>query len=116
KPTKIPTNKSYPLLLECRDSADGYRELLFAVAHPGFALLRDPEAVWLNPKDAKSLKLGDGDPIKVSFLGGSFGAVARLSDGVPVGAARTIYAGGLLPELSFVPPASVFPVKITRGQ
>ncbi|MBU4204057.1 MAG: molybdopterin-dependent oxidoreductase [Acidobacteria bacterium] len=116
KPMTIPTNKSYPLLLECRDSADGYRELLFAVAHPGFALLRDPEAVWLNPKDAKSLKLGDGDPIKVSFLGGSFGAVARLSDGVPVGAARTIYAGGLLPELSFVPPASVFPVKITRGQ
>ena len=115
-PAKSPSGKSYPLLLECRSGADGYRELLFAVAHPGFSLLRDPEAVWLNPKDAKFLKLRDGDSIKVSFKGGSFQAVACLSEGVPAGAARTIYAGGLLPELSFVPPASVFPVKITRGQ
>jgi predicted molibdopterin-dependent oxidoreductase YjgC len=95
--------KKFPFIL-CTDyNLDTYRNLVLSREIKGFEIVRNSKWVKLNPEDAKSLKLKDGDMIIVESPAGKMKGLAKITEAVPKGAVRA----------SFLIP---LPVKIKRGK
>ena len=95
--------KKFPLIL-CTDyNLDTYRNLVLSREIKGFEIVRNARWIKLNPEDAKSLKLKDGESIVVESATGKRNGVAKITEAVPKG---TVRASFLIP----------LPVKIKRGK
>jgi len=95
--------KKFPLIL-CTDyNLDTYRNLVLSREIKGFEIVRNARWIKINPEDAKTLKLKDGELIIVESASGKRNGVAKITEAVPKG---TVRASFLIPQ----------PVKIKRGK
>lgn len=95
--------KKFPLIL-CTDyNLDSYRNLVLSREIKGFEIVRNARWIKINPEDAKTLKLKDGELIVVESATGKRNGVAKITEAVPKG---TVVASFLIP----------LPVKIKRGK
>lgn len=105
-------DKKNPLILYLDYSLDSYRNLVFGKEWKGFEIVRNPKWVKLNPEDAKSLKLKDGETVIVESAVGKRNGIAKVTKSVPKGRIRASFFWSEGAEVS---PAPV-PVKIKRGK
>lgn len=95
--------KKFPLIL-CTDyNLDTYRNLVLSREIKGFEIVRNARWIKINPEDAKTLKLKDGESIVVESATEKRNGVAKITEAVPKG---TVRASFLIP----------LPVKIKRGK
>lgn len=95
--------KKFPFIL-CTDyNLDSYRNLVLSREIKGFEIVRNARWIKINPEDAKTLKLKDGEMIIVESASGKRNGVAKITEAVPRG---TVRASFLIPQ----------PVKIKRGK
>jgi predicted molibdopterin-dependent oxidoreductase YjgC len=95
--------KKFPFIL-CTDyNLDSYRNLVLSREIKGFEIVRNARWIKINPEDAKTLKLKDGELIIVESASGKRNGVAKITEAVPKG---TVRASFLIPQ----------PVKIKRGK
>jgi predicted molibdopterin-dependent oxidoreductase YjgC len=106
------SDKKFPFSLLAENSADYYRNFGFSREIKGFELIRDSQWVKLNPKDAKSLKLKDGDPVLVESPVGRFEGIAKVTGAVPRRTVGASFFWGT--DLGI--PASPLQVKVKRGK
>ncbi len=95
--------KKFPFIL-CTDyNLDSYRNLVLSREIKGFEIVRNVRWIKINPEDAKTLKLKDGELIIVESATEKRNGVAKITEAVPKG---TVRASFLIP----------LPVKIKRGK
>lgn len=95
--------KKFPFTL-CTDyNLDTYRNLVLSREIKGFEIVRNARWIQINPEDAKTLKLKDGELIIIESAAGKRNGVAKITEAVPQG---TVRASFLIP----------LPVKIKRGK
>jgi predicted molibdopterin-dependent oxidoreductase YjgC len=105
-------DKKYPFILSLNRNGDHYRNLVFSRDIKGFEKVRDSRWIWLNPGDAKSLKLKNGERIILESPAIKMKGVAKITESVPHGMVKAsfLWSDGL--DIS----SSVFPVKVKRGK
>jgi predicted molibdopterin-dependent oxidoreductase YjgC len=105
-------DKRYPYILSLSHNRDFYRNLVFSREIKGFEKVRNFRWIWLNPGDAKSLKLKNGDRIILESPEMKLKGVAKISEAVPrrMVKASFLWSDGL--DIS----SSVLPVKVKRGK
>jgi predicted molibdopterin-dependent oxidoreductase YjgC len=106
------TDKKFPFILWTDYSLDYYRNLVFSREIKGFKTVRNSQWIRLNPKDAKSLKLKDGEIIILESPGRKIKGVAKITEAVPDGTVRASFLWNDGPENS----SSPLPVKVKRGK
>ncbi len=106
------TDKKFPFILWAEHHLDYYRNLVFSQEIKGFKMLRNSQWVKLNPEDAKSLKLKDGEIVILESPGRKTRGVAKITEAVPRGTIRASFLWSDGPEDSRSP----LPVKVKRGK
>ena len=95
--------KKFPFILCADYNLDTYRNLVLSREIKGFEIVRNARWIKINPEDAKTLKLKDGELITMESATEKRNGVAKITEAVPKG---TVRASFLLP----------LPVKIKRGK
>jgi predicted molibdopterin-dependent oxidoreductase YjgC len=104
--------KKYPLIL-CPDySLDTYRNLVLSSEIKGFEIVRNARWIMINPEDAKTLTLEEGEGIIMESAGGKRMGVAKITDAVPRGTVKSSFLWSEGSEELCCP----LPVKIKRGK
>jgi predicted molibdopterin-dependent oxidoreductase YjgC len=106
------TDKKFPFILWADYSLDYYRNLVFSREIKGFETVRNSQWIKLNPEDAKSLKLKDGELIILESPVRKMRGVAKITEAVPNGMVRASFLWNDGPENSSFP----LPVKVKRGK
>jgi predicted molibdopterin-dependent oxidoreductase YjgC len=106
------TDKKFPFILWADYSLDYYRNLVFSREIKGFETVRNSQWIKLNPEDAKSLKLKDGEIIILESPVRKMRGVAKITEAVPNGTVRASFLWNDGPENSSFP----LPVKVKRGK
>jgi predicted molibdopterin-dependent oxidoreductase YjgC len=104
--------KKFPFILCLDYSLDTYRSLVLSREIKAFGILRDERWVKINPKDAKTLKLKDGDAFIAESAVGKRKGIAKISETVPRGVLRSGFLWSEGAEESCCP----IPVRIKRGK
>ncbi len=78
------TSREYPLILTTRRSIFHYHGTLSRKVD-GLNTLRGEEQIEINPVDAASLEIGDGETVKVTSRRGTVRAKAKISEMTPPG-------------------------------
>jgi len=106
------TDKKFPFTLWVDHNLDYYRNLVFSTEIKGFEMMRNSKWIRLNPEDAKSLKLKDGEKVILESPVSKIRGVAKITESVPSGAVRAsfFWSDGL--EYFSSPLA----VKVKRGK
>ena len=117
------TSREYPLILTTRRSTFHYHGTLSRKVD-GLNALRGEEQIEINPVDAASLEIEDGETVKVISRRGAVTAKARISEVSPPGVVsmtfhypetRTnILTHGALDPVAKIPELKVCAVKIER--
>jgi predicted molibdopterin-dependent oxidoreductase YjgC len=105
-------DKKFPLDLLADGSVDHYKNFVFSQEIRGFEMIRNSRWVKINPGDAKSMKLKDGDIVDLEIPGSRMKGVVKITETVPRGAVRT----GLLSGRDFEDSSLPLRVKIKRGK
>ncbi|HEX2694393.1 MAG TPA: molybdopterin-dependent oxidoreductase, partial [Acidobacteriota bacterium] len=100
----IATTTERPFLLRVRPITAEYRGLRLGRAIKGLGLIREPDRVLMNAKDAAAAGLADGERVVLESAIGSFARIVKLSTDIPSGVLET--EGPL--------PADPVPAKIRR--
>ncbi len=100
----VPSATGGPFLLRVRPVSAEYRGLHLGRAIKGLGLVRDPDRVLMNPRDAASAGLAGGQRIVLESTLGPLARTVRISDDMPPGVLET--------EASA--PAGTVPAKIRR--
>jgi len=66
---KLKVTKAYPFYLMVRDNFYRYRSRLLSSLMKGFLRYRNDERLWINPEDARALKLSDADEVSIRGKG-----------------------------------------------
>jgi len=66
---KLKVTKTYPFYLMVRDNFYRYRSRLLSSLMKGFQRYRNDERLWINPEDARALKLSDADEVSIQGKG-----------------------------------------------
>jgi predicted molibdopterin-dependent oxidoreductase YjgC len=106
------TDKKFPFILWADYSLDYYRNLVFSREIKGFETVRNSQWIKLNPEDAKSLKLKDGEIIILESPVRKMRGIAKITEAVPNGTVRASFLWNDGPENSSFP----LPVKAKRGK
>jgi formate dehydrogenase alpha subunit len=83
-PAELP-NKKYPLILSTGRCLYHYHASMTNKVE-GLNIFRSEELVQINPKDARALRIADGDKIKVTSRRGEVTAKAKITEVTPAGA------------------------------
>jgi formate dehydrogenase alpha subunit len=104
--------KKFPFVLCLDYCLDTYRNLVLSREIKGFEIVRNARWIKINPKDAKTLELKDGDSIMVESGEGKRTGIAKISEEVP----RGVIKGGFLWSEEAEASSYPLPVKIKRGK
>lgn len=119
---EVQASKKYPFLLIMRYNLDYYRGLSLASDIKGLKMLRDSQSFRLNPEDARSLGLKDGESIGIGALSGQIQGVVRIDESLPSGIveASFLWNEDVLHSAANLCLGKAFPlllpVKIKRGK
>lgn len=81
---KIPKmDKKFPFNLWAEYNLDSYRNLVLSREMKGFEIVRNSRWIKINPEDAKSRKLKDGENIVVASPAGKMKGVVKITEAVP---------------------------------
>jgi predicted molibdopterin-dependent oxidoreductase YjgC len=105
-------DKKFPFILSLDHNWDYYRNLVFGREIKGFEKVRNPRWIWLNPSDAKSLKLKNGETVILESPAIKIRGVAKITESVP----RSMVKASFLWSDGLDISSSVFPVKVKRGK
>lgn len=108
----LKAGKRFPLVLWPDHSLDYYRNLVFSMEIKGFEAVRNSRWIRLNPEDAKSLKIKDGEAIILESPGRRVEGIAKITGAIPKGMVRASFF--LSDGLAY--PVSPQPVKVKRGK
>ncbi|UCE40930.1 MAG: molybdopterin-dependent oxidoreductase [Candidatus Aminicenantes bacterium] len=108
--TKI--GKKFPFILSSDYSLDTYRNLVLSSEIKGFEMVRNARWIMINPEDAKTLKLEEGEGIIMESSVGKKKGVAKITEAVPQGTVRASFLWIEGTEEAFNP----LPVRIKRGK
>ncbi len=115
-------SKKYPFILGINYSLDYYRSLSLAEEIKGLKMLRDPKWFRLNPEDARSLNLKDGEKIEMESPRGKVQGITKITESLCPGIVEASFlwneklaftAAHLCSSGDFLWPV---PVKIRRGK
>jgi NADH dehydrogenase/NADH:ubiquinone oxidoreductase subunit G len=82
---KLKTSKTFPFYLMVRDNFYRYRSRLLSSLMKGFQRYRNDERLWINPQDARALKLTDAAEATVRGKGIEVKINIFVTDRVPQG-------------------------------
>jgi predicted molibdopterin-dependent oxidoreductase YjgC len=109
---RIPkVDKKFPFILWPDANLDYYRNLVLSKEIKGFEMVRNSQWVRFNAKDAKSLKLKDGETVILESPGKKIRGVAKITEVVPRGTIRASFLWSDGPENT----SSPLPVRVKRG-
>jgi predicted molibdopterin-dependent oxidoreductase YjgC len=104
--------KTFPYILCPEYSLDTYRNLVLSREFKGFGMVRNARWVMINPEDAKTLKLKEGEGIIMESAVGKRMGTAKITEAVPRGMVRASFLWSEGTEESCFP----IPAKIKRGK
>lgn len=78
-------SRKYPFVLETNYNLDYYRGLSLPEEAKGLKMLRDPRWLGLNPDDARSLGVKEGEKIEAESPSGKIQAKAKIVESLPPG-------------------------------
>ncbi|MCJ7617268.1 MAG: formate dehydrogenase subunit alpha, partial [Desulfobacterales bacterium] len=84
RPSAETTSNEYPFILTTRRSIFHYHTVLSRKVE-GFNELRGEEQLEINPIDAASLEIQDGEIVRVASIRGTIKAKAKITKVVPPG-------------------------------
>ncbi|MFC2000779.1 molybdopterin oxidoreductase family protein [Chloroflexota bacterium] len=91
KPSAELPDNEYPLILTTERSLYHYHTATMTRKVGGLNKLHSEELIEINPADAESLGVSDGQMVKVSSRRGDMTARARLTTATPVGVASATF-------------------------
>jgi formate dehydrogenase alpha subunit len=125
RPSAETTSNEYPFILTTRRSIFHYHTVLSRKVE-GFNELRGEEQLEINPIDAASLEIQDGEIVKVASIRGTIKAKAKITKVVPPGlvsmtfhygeARANILTNRALDPIAKIPEFKVCAVKIEREE
>jgi len=86
KPVKAKVSGKYPLNLLVRENCYRFRSFALSSVIKGFDRMRHDRSLWINPKDAKKLRLETGQEIQVLGEGLNVKTKIFVTEQVPQGA------------------------------
>lgn len=104
--------KKFPYILCPEYSLDTYRNLVLSREIKGFEMVRNARWIMINPEDAKTLKLKDGEGVILESAVGKSKGTAKITEAVPQGTVRASFLWSEGTEETCNP----LPVKIKRGK
>ncbi len=87
----VKSTRAYPLILIVRENCYRYRGHSLSSLMKGFKRFRNDHRLWLNPADAKKLKLHDGQEVRVVSQDWQNSMPVYITDRVPTGMAFTYH-------------------------
>lgn len=124
-PSKL-TTRNYPFLLVLKNNLDEYRGFSLTKEIKGMRLIRDEGVVELNPEDAHSLGISQGEIVKIISQFGETKAKAELNGTLPQKTAFMMSSSSAnsllkissipLDPVSKTPESKLLAVKIIRGK
>jgi formate dehydrogenase alpha subunit len=75
--------KKFPFILWAEYNLDSYRNLVLSREMKGFEIMRNSRWIRINPEDAKSRRLKDGEVIVVESHAGKIKGVVKITEAVP---------------------------------
>lgn len=116
--------KKFPFTLWVDYNLDSYRNCVLSREIKGFEIVRNSRWIRLNPEDAKSHKLKEGEVIFVESPAGKFKGVVKISEAVPKGTVGASFLWSEEPDFSLARIVSFqeegfrfpLPVRIRRGK
>jgi anaerobic selenocysteine-containing dehydrogenase len=88
-PVKAKISGKYPLNLLVRENCYRFRSFALSSVMKGFERVRRDRSLWVNPRDARKLRVADGQTVEIVGEGLAFKTVALLTEQVPKG---TVFA------------------------
>lgn len=120
------TSQKYPFLMSVDTSLDTYKNLALPRESKGLRMIRDSLWIRISPRDAKRLKLENGDRVVIQSESGKAHRLVRISEAMPMGVVGASFLWNEDPDFSLFPlvfPSSnsnqllnLIPVKIKRGK
>jgi predicted molibdopterin-dependent oxidoreductase YjgC len=104
--------KKFPFILCLDYCLDTYRSFILSREIKAFGILRDERWIKINPNDARTLKLKNGDAVIVESAVGKRKGVVKISETVPRGVLRADFLWSEGAEESCCP----IPVRAKRGK
>ena len=108
----VKVGKKIPYILCSEYSLDTYRNLELSKEIKGFEMVRNARWIMINPEDAKTLKLKEGEGIIMESAVGKRMGTVKITEAVPRGTVRASFLWSEGTEESCYP----LPVKIKRGK
>lgn len=127
-PVRAPekTSQKYPFLMSVDTSLDTYRNLALPQVSKGLKMIRDSRWIKISPRDAKRLKLEDGDRVVIQSESGKTHRLVKISEVMPKGVIGASFLWNEDSDFSLYPlvfPSSstdqlqnLIPVKIKKGK
>jgi predicted molibdopterin-dependent oxidoreductase YjgC len=117
-------DKKFPFILWTEYNLDSYRNLIMSREMKGFEIVRNSRWIKINPEDAKSRKLKDGETIFVESPAGKMKGVVKITEAVPRAMVGSNFLWSEGAEFSAARLVSCFredsrfplPVQIKRGK
>ncbi len=91
KPSEKLTDNDYPLMLTLGRSLYFTQTGTLARKVSGLSKLKGPDSVEINPEDALTLQIKDGDKVKITSRSGEVSVKAKVTDAQPKGAVFMVF-------------------------